>query len=82
MVLWKPISHYDVSMGIYILSRTTIDFIPKDCPFDFPDLVQELLRNKQKVICYPYDGYWLDIGRPEDYETAIEDFEKMKGQFL
>ena len=78
----KPIIHYDVSMGIYILSRITIDFIPKDCLFDFPDLVQELLRNKQNVICYPYDGYWLDIGRPEDYETAIEDFEKMKGRFL
>lgn len=78
----KPTLHYDVSMGVYALSRRAVDFIPDNQYFDFPDLIHTLLAEKEKVACYPYDGYWLDIGRPDDYEIAVEDFEKMKGELL
>jgi NDP-sugar pyrophosphorylase family protein len=65
-------------MGVYVLSRSVLNLIPKKGRFDFPDLVQKILAEKMHVYCHPYDGYWMDIGRPEDYEQAIEDYDKMK----
>jgi NDP-mannose synthase len=76
--LEKPSFDFNVSMGVYILSRRVLPLIPEKGRFDFPDLVQALLSNKMRIHCHPYDGYWMDIGRPEDYEQAIEDYDKMK----
>jgi NDP-mannose synthase len=78
----KPTLGYNVSMGIYVLSRSVIDLIPDNEPFDFPQLMTALLHKNYKVVCKPYNGYWLDIGRPDDYEMAIESFEKMKDRLL
>jgi NDP-mannose synthase len=78
----KPTLGYNVSMGIYVLSRSVIDLIPDGVPFDFPQLMTALIDNNCKVVCRPYNGYWLDIGRPDDYELAIDSFEKMKDQLL
>lgn len=78
----KPILNYNVSMGIYILSRRVVGFIPEEGPFDFPDLVTALLNGGERVVCYANDSYWMDIGRPDDYRLAIDDFEKMKEVFL
>jgi NDP-sugar pyrophosphorylase family protein len=74
----KPSYEYNVSMGIYVLSRSVLRLIPKKGRFDFPDLVKKILAEKMHVYCHPYDGYWMDIGRLEDYEQAIEDYDKMK----
>ncbi len=49
---------------------------------DFSDLVQRLLESGETILGYPYEGYWLDIGRPDDYEQAVRDFEKMRSRFL
>jgi NDP-mannose synthase len=76
--LEKPSYKFNVSMGIYILSHKIISLIPDQGYFDFPDLVQNLLIEKRKIYCFPYKGYWMDIGRPDDYEQAIDDYEKMK----
>jgi NDP-sugar pyrophosphorylase family protein len=46
------------------------------------DLVLKLIAAGEKVISYPFDGYWMDLGRPDDYEQAAEDFSKMRAQFL
>jgi NDP-mannose synthase len=46
---------------------------------DFPDLVKRLLYLGQRVIFYPFNGYWLDIGRHEDYGRASEEFENLRG---
>jgi NDP-sugar pyrophosphorylase family protein len=78
----KPLLNYNVSMGIYILSRKVVSFIPEEGPFDFPDLVTALIKDSKKVVCYSKESYWLDIGRPNDYQIAIDDFEKMKEEFL
>ena len=40
------------------------------------------VSNKLKFHSYPFDGYWLDIGRPDDYSQAYEDFIKMREQLL
>ncbi len=78
----KPTLNYNVSMGVYAFKKEVLDYIPENEYFDFPNLVKKLIKNNKKVLGYPFGGYWLDIGRPEDYETAIEEFEKNKSEFL
>jgi NDP-mannose synthase len=74
----KPSYVFNVSMGIYVLSRQVVSYIPRRGRFDFPDLVYRLLAEKKKIYCHPFRGYWMDIGRPDDYEQAIEDYDKIK----
>lgn len=78
----KPTLHYSVSMGVYAFKKEVLNYIPANEYFDFPDLIKKLLKNGKKVLEYPFDGCWLDIGRPEDYESAAEEFEKHKSEFL
>lgn len=69
----KPISEFDVSMGVYVFSREVLDLVPSDRSFGFDDLMLTLLREKRNISVFSYEGYWLDIGRPDDYQTAIND---------
>jgi NDP-sugar pyrophosphorylase family protein len=78
----KPNLDYLVSMGIYVFSPEVRDFIPTSQKFDFPDLVQQLLENRKRVLAYESDAYWLDIGRPDDYQRANEDFPTMEHVFF
>ncbi len=73
----KPTLHYLVSMGIYVFEPKVLEYIPYGVKFDFPDLVRELIKSKETVKGYVYDGYWLDIGRPEDYEKANIEIDKI-----
>lgn len=78
----KPKMDYMVSMGIYVFTPRVIDFIPKSTRFDFPDLLQRLLDNGSKVVGYQSEAYWMDVGRPADYEQANEDFPMKEHEFL
>jgi NDP-mannose synthase len=78
----KPNLDYLVSMGIYVFSPAVREYIPRSQKFDFPDLVQRLIENKQRVLAYESDAYWLDIGRPDDYQQANEDFPNMQQSFF
>lgn len=78
----KPTSTYEVSMGIYMLSRRILDFIPPQGPFGFDTLMRRLLTDTQKVVVHRYAGYWLDIGRPDDYMQAIDQFESMRAHLI
>jgi NDP-sugar pyrophosphorylase family protein len=78
----KPCYHYDVSMGVYVFEPHVLDYIPRGEYFDFPSLVHRLLENDELIVGYPYEGYWLDIGRKDDYEQAVQDFEAMRPIFL
>jgi NDP-sugar pyrophosphorylase family protein len=73
----KPKHQFNVSMGIYAFNK-----IPRNERFDFPDLIRSLLEDKMNVLAYHHQGFWLDIGRPEDYERANEEFGKLKNQIL
>lgn len=75
----KPSYSFRVSMGIYVFSKSILDVVPEGKPFGFDELVLELLRQKRKVMSYPYTGYWRDIGRPEDYAQVQEDIVEIKG---
>jgi NDP-sugar pyrophosphorylase family protein len=78
----KPTYDFQVSMGIYVFEPEALQYIPKNQYFDFPDLILRLLKEGQPVVGYPFGGYWQDLGRPDDYEQAIQDFENMREQFL
>jgi NDP-sugar pyrophosphorylase family protein len=66
----KPTHSFHVSMGIYVLNRSCVGFIPKGQPFGFDQLVLALLAAGEKVRSFPHSGQWLDIGRHEDYLAA------------
>jgi NDP-sugar pyrophosphorylase family protein len=78
----KPTLSYTVSMGIYALEPGVRAYVPADRPFDLPDLVHALLAAGEPVGSFPYDGYWLDIGRHDDYEQAIAEFDRLLPDLL
>ncbi|WLE95584.1 MAG: sugar phosphate nucleotidyltransferase [Candidatus Electrothrix communis] len=78
----KPSNTYEVSMGIYMVSREALKFIPKGKPYGFDSLMLDLLDNGRTVKVNKFEGYWLDIGRPDDYAQAIDEFESMKSRFI
>jgi NDP-sugar pyrophosphorylase family protein len=80
--LEKPSMDYMVSMGIYIFERAVLEYIQPNIYLDFPDLIQKLLAAGEKVYGYQFDGYWQDLGNPEDYQQAQQDFTDMESQFL
>jgi len=78
----KPEKEYPVSMGIYIYKPEVLNYIERDEYLDFPNLVLRLIGHNEKVVSYPCDSFWMDIGRQEDYVLAQEKFEQMKNIFL
>ena len=74
----KPTMTYRVSMGVYGMSRRTLDPYPEGKPFGFDELVLDLLDSGDHPGSYDFDGFWLDIGRPEDYDAANRDFERLR----
>lgn len=77
----KPEIAYTVSMGVYALHPVVLEHIPEG-RFDIPDLVLALLEAGLPVGAYPFDGYWLDIGRHDDYEQALKDYESILPRLL
>jgi NDP-sugar pyrophosphorylase family protein len=78
----KPEIPYIVSMGVYVAEPEILEHIPREEHFDVPDLVLKLLDAGTPVGSYIFDGFWLDIGRHDDYELASVEFEERKDQFL
>jgi NDP-sugar pyrophosphorylase family protein len=78
----KPIYHYSVSTGIYIFEPAVLKYIPKGTRLDLPDLVLTLLRQGEKVSAFSYAGHWLDIGRKDDYESALRLYESNPKAFF
>ncbi len=78
----KPVYDYTVSMGIYVFEPRVMQYIPHNQHLDFPDLVLKMIAAGERVCGYAFDGYWMDLGRPDDYAQAAEDFVNMKEQFL
>jgi len=67
---------------MYVFESRILNYIPINEYLDFPDLVLKLLEAGEKVVGYPFDGYWQDLGRPDDYMQAINDFEQMRPLIL
>lgn len=71
----KPVNTFEVSMGVYMLNKEVLKFIPANIPFGFDQLMYSMLKEKEGVGVKKHKGYWLDIGRPDDYEQASTDYE-------
>ncbi len=78
----KPTYDFNVSMGIYVFEPEVLKYIPLNQYLDFPNLVLTMLAAGEKVVGYKFDGYWKDLGRPDDYQQANDDFLSMRQQFL
>lgn len=75
----KPSVTHAVSMGLYVFSRTVLNRVPLGRRYGFDDLMHHLLAEQVAIHAFPYDGFWLDIGRPEDYERALEASDRILG---
>jgi NDP-sugar pyrophosphorylase family protein len=77
----KPVPSFSVSMGIYMFSPAIVEMIPAR-RYGFDELMLDMLTAGRNVGVYPFEGKWLDIGRPEDYRLATKEFERSRHLFL
>jgi NDP-sugar pyrophosphorylase family protein len=66
----KPTHRFNVSMGMYVMDRGLLDMIPAGVPYGVDRLALDMLRRDESINIFPYSGYWLDLGRPSDFDTA------------
>jgi NDP-sugar pyrophosphorylase family protein len=78
----KPEIDHSVSMGVYMVSGHVRDYVPVGERFDLPDLVWRLLEAGEPVGSFLYDGYWLDIGRHDDYAKAIDQYDDLRDELF
>ncbi len=74
----KPTYTYHSNGGIYLMKKSVIDLIPKETFFNATDLMEKLIGKNKKIFSYTLRGYWLDIGKHEDYEKAQKDIKLIK----
>jgi dTDP-glucose pyrophosphorylase len=74
----KPTYTYYSSGGIYLMKREVLSYIPKNTFYNATDLIEELIKNDLNVISFPFSGYWLDVGKNEDFEKAQDDIKMIK----
>jgi len=78
----KPSTSYLVSMGIYAMNRAVLATVPHDTPYGFDHLMRDLLAAGEPIRIIRHEGYWLDIGRPDDYARAVDEFERQKTMLM
>ena len=74
----KPTYTHYSNAGIYLMKREVLECIPKNQAFNATDLMELLIQSNKKVVAYPLVGYWLDIGKHEDYQKAQLDIKQIK----
>ncbi len=74
----KPTYTYYSNGGIYLMKKSVLNFLPKGTHFNATDLMEKLIEENKKVVPYPLLGYWLDIGKQEDFEKAQIDIKHIK----
>ena len=73
----KPRYTYYSNAGIYFVRKSLLSMIPRDEFYNITDLMEAVLAANKKLITYPITGYWLDIGKHEDYKQAQEDIKHL-----
>ena len=78
----KPSVHYLVSMGVYVVQKSVLASVPRERPYGFDDLMHALIARGDRVNVKRHDGYWRDLGRPDDYAEAVDEFERLRAKLL
>jgi len=66
----KPTYRIFINAGVYLLEPDVRGAIPEGRRFDMTELIHRLLEERRRVVSFPIHEFWLDIGRPADYERA------------
>ena len=74
----KPTYTYYSNGGIYLIKKSALEYLPKESFFNATDLMEKLIEDGKKVVSYPLSGYWLDVGKHEDFEKAQHDLLQIK----
>ncbi len=74
----KPTYTYYSNGGIYLMKKEMLQYIPKNTHFNATDLMEALIKDNRKVISFPFSGYWLDVGKHEDFQKAQIDINNLK----
>ena len=74
----KPSYTYYSNGGIYLMKKSALKYIPEGSFYDATDLMEKLIKENKKIISYPLAGYWLDVGKHEDFEKAQRDINQIK----
>ncbi|MCT4616239.1 MAG: nucleotidyltransferase family protein [Marinifilaceae bacterium] len=74
----KPTYSYYSNAGIYLIKKDALKYVPKNRFYNATDLIEDVIKNHGKVSHFPILGYWLDIGKHEDYSKAQKDIERIK----
>lgn len=68
----KPTYNFYANAGIYLIKREALKEIPEDTMFHSTDLIEKLISERKRVIRFPLNGTWIDIGNPQEYQKANE----------
>ena len=79
-VVEKPHYTYRVNAGIYVINNELLEFIPKGKYFDITELIAKVLEKEKKLLAFPIEEYWIDIGQHQDYIQANEDYQNYFGE--
>lgn len=74
----KPVYTFEVSMGVHVMDRRLLNDVPAGRAYGMDNLVQDMLERNEPICTFPFSGYWLDIGRPDDFERANVEIENLK----
>ena len=78
----KPTQEYNVSMGIYIINRPIVSpYINKNEPMDFPDLINQLIRDKKPISSFHHNGLWIDLGTTAEYINVVDRLDEIQDQY-
>lgn len=74
----KPTYTYYSNGGIYLMKRSVLEYLPKNTHYNATDLMEKLIKENKKIVSYPLSGYWLDVGKHEDFEKAQKDIKRIE----
>jgi NDP-sugar pyrophosphorylase family protein len=78
----KPVITYDVSMGVYVFEQRVVSLVPHGVKYDFPDLLGAVLEHGWPVHAHRSTDVWVDLGRIEDYELALDRVDDLRDALL
>lgn len=75
----KPTQKFTINGGVYVLSPSAVQLVPRNTYFDLPTLLDQMVARGMRVRCHRAESYWMDIGRLPDYERANAEFGSIFG---